>query len=227
MFTYPDLTATTTSRGRVYTTPNGAYPSITTVLGGTEPPEKVASLENWKNSLGHVKAAAVSKKATDHGTNVHLLAERYLKKEKVEAPINGAPVPQADLNAFNALKLKLNKIDEIWGQEVALYSDMLKVAGRCDLVGKYKGVPVIVDFKTASRIKKREDIRSYELQLAFYAVAHNEMFNTNIQTGIILMVAETGFPMEFEVQLLDHYEELGERTMAYHLKVPHHKAQLP
>lgn len=217
-FEYPELTTVSHNNGRWYDCPNGFYPSITTVLGGTEPPEKVASLENWKNSLGHAKAAEVSKKATDHGTNVHLLAERYFKKEQVDAPIGGKPVPTADFAAFNALKLKLKKIDEVWGQEVALYSETIEVAGRCDLVGKYKGVPCIVDFKTASRVKTVKDIENYQLQLAFYGIAHNEMFNTDISIGIILMVAETGFPMEFTVELADHYEELGNRVERYWAK---------
>lgn len=212
MFVYPEITTITHNNGRWYDCPKGFYPSITTVLGGTEAPEKIASLENWRKSLGHEAAAAVSKKATDHGTNVHLLAERYLKKEQIDAPIGGEPVPQSDMAAFNALKLKLNKIDEVWGQEMALFSDTIEVAGRCDLVGVYKGEPVIVDFKTASRIKNKNDIQSYALQLAFYAIAHNEMFNTFIEKGVILMVAETGFPMEFSFNLIDYYEELGQRV---------------
>ena len=217
-FTYPELT-TVSHNGRWYETPTGSYyPSITTILGTTAPPEKVASLKNWQNSLGIEKANAVSKSAMDRGTNVHLLAERYLKGEKVDAPIGGRPVPHPDLASFNALKLKLDKIDEVWGQEVALYSESIEVAGRCDLVGKYKGVPCIVDFKTASRVKKRSDIKDYELQLAFYAIAHNEMFGTDINTGIILMVAETGFPMEFTVDLPEQYEELGTRVEKFWAK---------
>ena len=211
-FTYPELSTVSHNGQRWYDCPKGFYPSITTILGATESPEKVASLENWRNSLGHAKAAEVSKKATDHGTNVHLLAERYLKGENVQAEIGGLPVPQPDLAAFHALRLKLDKIDEIWGQEVALYSETIEVAGRCDLIGKYKGKPVIVDFKTSSRIKSRKDIGNYELQLAFYAIAHNEMFGTDIDTGVILMVAETGFPLEFSVILSEHYEELGKRV---------------
>ena len=211
-FTYPELTTVSHNNQRWYDTPKGYYPSITTILGNTESPEKIASLQNWKDSIGHVKAAEVSKKATDHGTNVHLLAERFLKGQQVDAPIDGQPVPQPDMAAFNALKLKLKKIDEVWGQEVALYSDTLEVAGRCDLIGRYKGIPCIVDFKTASRIKHREDIGNYELQLAFYGIAHNEMFGTDIDTGVILMVAETGFPMEFTVRLSDHYEALAKRV---------------
>lgn len=221
MFEYQEMATQTALGGRWYETPHGeAFPSITTILGTTAPPEKVASLQNWRNSLGHTKADAVSKKATDHGTNVHLLAERYLKKEKVDAPISGQPVPYLDMAAFNALKLKLDKIDEIWGQEVALYSTSLQVAGRCDLVGKYKGVPVIVDFKTASRVKGKKDIHDYELQLLFYAIAHNEMFGTEINQGIILMVAETGFPQEFKVTFTDELRaELKERASKYWVSV--------
>lgn len=215
-FTYAEMTTQTALGGRWYDTPNGSYPSITTILGGTEAPEKTASLQNWRNSLGIDKANAVSKKATDRGTNVHLLAERYLKKEKVDAPINGQPVPQLDLASFNALKLKLDKIDEIWGQEVPLYSPSYEVAGRCDLAGKYKGVPAIVDFKTASRVKSRKDIHDYELQLLFYATAHNEMFGTTIDQGIILMVADSGFPQEFKVIFTDELKaELRRRVDKY------------
>lgn len=216
MFNYQEMSTQTALGGRWYDTPIGSFPSITTILGTTAPPEKVASLENWRQSLGVEKANAVSKKATDRGTNVHLLAERYLKKEVVNAPINGQPVPHLDLGSFNALKLKLDKIDEIWGQEVALYSTSLEVAGRCDLVGKYKGVPVIVDFKTASRVKKKSDIHDYELQIYFYAIAHNEMFGTNIQEGVILMVADSGFPQEFRVIFTDELKaELKKRVNAY------------
>lgn len=210
-FTYPEL-STVSHNGRWYDTPKAYYPSITTVLGQTAPPEKVASLERWRESLGHAEADRVSKAATDRGTNVHLLAERFLKGEEVDAPIDGEPVPPADLASFRALKLKLKSIDEVWGQEVALYSDSLEVAGRCDLIGVYKGTPCIVDFKTSSRIKSRADIADYELQLAFYARAHNEMFGTDINTGIILMVADSAFPMEFTVDLLEQYDKLEARV---------------
>lgn len=214
-YTYQELQTENHDGKRFYSIPNGSfYPSITTVLGTTQPEEAKAALAGWRNALGAVKADAFSKKACDHGTAVHLLAERYLKKQDPFAEINGEPVQQADKAAFNALKLKLDKIDEVWGQEVALFSTELEVAGRCDLVGKYKGVPVIVDFKTAGRIKGKKDIGDYKLQLAFYAQAHNEMFGSNIQDGVILMVAQTGFPMEFNVKLADYKDELQARVTA-------------
>ena len=213
-FPYPDLTTQTYDGHRWYDTPHGFFPSITTILGFTETPEKKASLKRWQDALG-AEAAVISKKATDRGTNVHLLAERYLKKQQVDLPIDGKPVPPADRQSFNALKMELNKIDEVWGQECALYSSIVELAGRCDCVGTYKGLPVIIDFKTASRVKSHADIGNYKVQLAFYGLAHNEMFDTDIQDGIILMVSDTGFPQKFMVKLADHYDELQKRASSF------------
>lgn len=214
-YDYPELETTSYNNQRWYDTPYGYYPSITTVLGATEAPEKQASLKRWQESLGAAKAAAVSKAATDRGTVVHLLCERFLKGEVVEAPIEGQPVAQADLQSFNALKLSLSKVDEVWGQEVALYSQSLELAGRCDLVGIYKGLPAIIDFKTSSRIKQHQDIDNYKLQMCFYAEAHNEMFGTDITRGVILMVSEAGFPQEFKVNLPDYRESLRSRAQLF------------
>lgn len=214
-FDYPDLQTTTYNGQRWYDTPHGFYPSITTVLGFTEPEEKKASLKRWQDSLGVSKAEEVTRTAAQRGTNVHLLCERYLKGEKVDAPIDGQKVSDADIHSFNALKLKLNKVDEVWGQETALYSKQVELAGRCDLIGTYKGTPVIIDFKTSSRIKGHADIGNYKVQLAFYGMAHNEMFDTSIEDGVVLMVSDTGFPQEFRVKLADHQAELKQRAARF------------
>lgn len=214
-FPYPELTTVSHDNIRWYDCPNGFYPSITSILGATEVAEKRESLQNWRDSLGHSKADELTKRASDRGTAVHLLAERYLKKLPLEAPIDGKPVSNSDMESFNALRLKLKKVTDVWGQEVALFSESLEVAGRCDLIGVYEGVPCIIDFKTSTRVKKRQDINNYELQLAFYGLAHNEMFGTKIDCGIILMVAESGFPMEFKVNLPEHYESLKERAKRF------------
>jgi genome maintenance exonuclease 1 len=81
----------------------------------------------------------------------------------------------------------LNDIDEVWGLEVGLILDKL-YAGTADCVGIYNGVPTLIDFKTAKKIKKREWIEDYFLQGCAYANAHNVMFDTNIQQVVILMV---------------------------------------
>lgn len=215
MFNYPDLTAEVHNNQRWYNTPFGFYPSITTVLGATESEEAKASLKRWQDSLGAEEAARKSKEATDKGTNVHLMAERFLKQEDVFAPIDGVEIPIGHIHSFNALKPKLKKVNEVWGQEVALYSRYVEIAGRTDLICVYNGIPSIVDYKTATRLKDHSDIISYKLQLAFYAIAHNEMFNTDIQQGVILMSAGEGFPLEFKININDWVPELKMRSLKF------------
>lgn len=214
-FNYTEVSTSNEYGLRWYQTKFGAYPSITTILSFTQSEEEQKILENWRNSIGHEEAARVSKRATDHGTAVHLLAERFFKGEDLHSPVNGEPIAQNDMNAFNVLKSKLKGITEVWGQEVPLFSSVHRVAGRCDLIGVYKGVPVIVDFKTSSRIKSKDDIKNYELQLLFYADAHNEMFGTSISRGVILMVAQSGFPLEFIVDFTPELRETLATKITY------------
>lgn len=212
-FSYPTLQTVPFNGYRFYETPEGKfYPSITTVLGQTAPEDKVQALKKWQQALGAL-ADKKTKEAADHGTAVHLLIERFLKKQDL---IQGDTFSNQNLSAFNALKLKLKNIDEVWGLEVSMYSDILELAGRCDCVGVYKGVPSIIDFKTSGKIKNSERVEEYRLQLAAYALMHNELFGTNIEQGIILMTSEGGFPQEFKVNLLDYIEPLVERIQLFY-----------
>jgi ATP-dependent exoDNAse (exonuclease V) beta subunit len=216
-FDYPDLTATPFKGMRFYETPKGKfYPSVTTVLGGTMPEEKAQSLKKWQMSLGVDLAQKKTQEAADRGTAVHLMAERYLKKE----PLNqGENFSAEHIASFNALKLKLNKVEEIWGQEVALYTDLLEMAGRADLIGVYKGIPSIIDFKTSTRIKNSHDVDDYRLQLTAYAVMHNELFGTDIEHGVILITSAGGFPQEFNVDLRDYVAKLANRVDEFYAKL--------
>lgn len=217
-FPYPEMSTTPFNGMRFYETPEGKFmPSITTILGGTASEKKEIALKNWQRSLGMDEAQRKTKEAADRGTAVHLLCERYLKKE-VLIP-EGEKFSNEDIASFNALKLKLNRIQEVWGQEVALYSDIIEVAGRCDVIGVYKDKQSIIDFKTSSSIKGEERIEDYKLQLCAYSIMHNEMFGTNIVDGVILMTSAGGFPQEFNVNLLDYVEPLMIRVDDFYKKL--------
>lgn len=219
-FPYVDYPAEMALGKRWYHTPHGSFPSITTVLGGSEPPEKTKSLEAWRTSLGPALAAKKTQDACDHGTMVHLMAERFLNGDDPYAPVNGKAITGPDVSGFNGLKHKLKKIEEVWGQEQSVYSPTLEIAGRFDCIGIYKGQPMIIDFKTSmSRLKGKNDITDYNMQLAFYARAHNELYGTDIKTGVIMMVAQTGFPLEFIVDLEPEYEKLEARAKIFWEKV--------
>lgn len=213
---YPELQTTSYMNGRWYETPAGWFPSITTILGHTEPPEKVASLQRWRDSIGHEEADRITNEQAHHGTNVHLLLERYLKGEQLDAPIDGEPVRKEDMGSFNSVKLLLRPISEVWGQEICLYSSDVEVAGRCDCVGVYNGKPTIIDFKTSRRAKGHDDISNYRVQLAFYAKAHDELLGTNIRQGVIIMATNGGAPGRFVIpDLTIHHPELRDRAAAY------------
>ena len=216
-YNYPDMQTLPVKGMRFYETPSGKfYPSITTILGGTMSEEKATSLKRWQTSLGVDVAQKKTQEAADRGTAVHLLAERFLKKEDL---FQNQIFSQADINSFNALKLKLSRIEEVWGQEVALFSDLIEVAGRCDVIGVYKGVPSIIDFKTSTRLKTPAQVEDYRLQLCAYSIMHNEMFETDINTGIILMTSDGGFPQEFIVDLTKYVEPLLTRIEKFYEKL--------
>jgi len=91
----------------------------------------------------------------------------------------------------------LSGLDEIWGSEVVLYYPEL-YAGATDVVGIYNGEESIIDFKQTNKPKKREWIDDYFIQLGAYAMAHNYVYNTKIQSGIILMCSKDKLFQKFE-----------------------------
>lgn len=212
-YSYPKLEMVTVSGSRWYRTPNGdIYPSLTNLLGRTMSEEKQATLNGWRMRVGSDKAAQVSKEATTFGEGVHTMIERYMRGQDLEAPIMGKKPAPETINAFRALKMRLNKIDEVWGIEVSLFSDILCFAGRCDCVGVYKGKPCIIDYKTSKRVRTDKEIEDYKAQLTGYAIAHNEMHGTEIWNGVILMVTRDGFPAEYNINLLEQVDLLADRV---------------
>jgi genome maintenance exonuclease 1 len=199
-FPYVDKQTITVLGRRFYElSPELAYPSITTVLGHTVPEEQKGWLTAWKNRVGEAEAARVSKRATDRGTNMHLMLERYMRHEDPKTN----EFPPEHVKLFNSLKVALNKVNTVYGQEVVLYSHDLGIAGRCDMIADYEGELSIVDYKSSTRAKNKEDIEDYWVQTAFYALAHNEMFGTKIEKLVILMGVENKLPMVFKHRITD------------------------
>jgi len=200
MFNYKDYETVNVAGKRIYLiSDEQMYPSITTVLGQSLEPEKANALSAWRARVGNAKADKISQDAATRGTNVHLMLERQLRGEdpKLEE------FPEAHRNMFLSLRLEIRKINSVYGQEVVLFSDALGVAGRCDLVAEYNNTLTIVDYKTSSRVKSKDEIGDYWLQAAFYATAHNEMFGTSIDKMVILMGVENRMPLVFKKTLDD------------------------
>ena len=65
-------------------------------------------------------------------------------------------------------------LTETWYQEVPLYSNRLKVAGKVDLIGTLDGVPTVIDFKTSRKKKKKESTRQRQKRRAMELKAAKE-----------------------------------------------------
>jgi len=198
---------------RFYCTPHGDMPSITTVLSKTQSSEKQESLQRWRDGVGAERANEIVQLACENGTELHTLAELFLKKEQMQFQ----NFNEKALKSFNSLKIMLKKIQDCTAQEQAVYSKELGVAGRFDLIGTYKNKLSIIDFKTSSKIKTLKDIDDYCLQLCFYASAYNEMNGTDISQGVILMVADASIPQEFIIDMTDYFPELKNRVHKFFL----------
>jgi len=105
---------------------------------------------------------------------------------------------QAEKMAKKIIEEAGSDITEVYGSEVHLYYPN-KYAGTADMIALYKGKPAIIDFKQTNRPKKREWIQDYLMQLAAYAQAHNALFNTEIEQGVILMCSRDLTFQRFEL----------------------------
>ena len=214
-YEYTELEAKTSSTGRVYNTPAGRFASITTMLSKTQDESKSKILKEWREAVGEEQAQATLEESGIYGTLVHDTMETYLKHE----PINPDKLHPLAKRAVKELCHELNgSFEETWALEVPLYSESLRIAGRTDVVGVWKGKPVILDYKTSRNPKKREDITDYFVQLLFYALAHNELHGTDIRHGVIAMAVMTGKPQVFEVDLWDPnlWAVLEEKLVKFH-----------
>lgn len=181
---------------RKYMTPDGgAVASVTTILDATK---DKSGLIAWRKRVGEAKAQEIVTEAASVGTRMHKYLEDYV--ETGEWPEAGSN-PYAQQAHDMATEIKTNAmtdVDEIWGSEVALYVPNL-YAGTTDLVGTYKGQPSIMDFKQTNKPKKVEYVEDYFLQLTAYAIAHNEIYGTNIREGHIFMCSRAGEYQQFDI----------------------------
>ena len=121
--------------------------------------------------MGEKEADRIRDHAAERGTIMHRVIEGHLLGHR-HADLSDLG-QQAGRMAQNIIESGLKgSLDEIWGSEIVVYYPGL-YAGATDLAGIYEGRESIIDFKQSNRLKKREWITDYFLQLAGYTVAHN------------------------------------------------------
>ena len=172
-------------------------PSVTTVLGQTQPKEKQESLERWRQRVGAREAEKITRDAAIRGTAMHKYLEDLILGQR---SLDLTPLGQeATTMAEIIVDRGLNDCSEIYGTEAVLYYPGL-YAGSCDLVAKYKDKVSIIDFKQTNKPKQREWIEDYFLQMGAYGMAHDAVYGTSIEQGIIMMCSKDGFYQQFMIE---------------------------
>ena len=99
-----------------------------------------------------------------------------------------------------------NDINETWAKEKGVVSQTHKYKGKFDGVGIYRDRETIWDYIKSNKVKTPSGAKKHLKQCAAYAIAHNEMYGSNIdQIAIFNISGKT-------------IDELSTRVFAYNLE---------
>jgi CRISPR/Cas system-associated exonuclease Cas4 (RecB family) len=156
----------------------------------------------WRKKVGVEEADKITKAATSRGTDMHTLVENYLYNRDLP------PVQPISDFLFKIAKIELNRINNIYCLEGALYSKQLGVAGTTDCIAEFDEELAVIDFKTSKKPKPRDWIENYFVQAMFYGMALYEMTGIRIKKLVIIMACENGECVVYEERDLNKYMKL-------------------
>ena len=203
----PKLKETKIDNKRFYVTPEGnKYPSITTVTGLRD----LEGIKLWRARVGEVEANKISNESTTRGTILHNMAEKHLQNEIIHEDNYAYEL----MKLFKIIEPELAKINNIYVQEAALYSDELKIAGRVDCVAEFNNMLSIIDFKTSRKEKRKEWVTKYFLQATAYAEMWTERTKIPINQIVIIMTTMDG-QLQLFIEDKDNWIELLKDEIKY------------
>jgi genome maintenance exonuclease 1 len=119
---------------------------------------------------------------------------------------------------FRQIKMILDdKVDMIRATECTLFSDHLKLAGSCDLIADYDGRLSIIDYKTSSKLKRKEWIEGYFLQTSLYAYMLWEMTGILVKDIVIIIGVDDSLEAQvFRERPQNYLEKATDLVRSYH-----------
>ena len=178
---------------RVYEISNYRLPSVTTILGATK---NTDFLKKWKAKVGTQEADRIKNHSSNRGTSMHKFLESYVEGVGYD-DLTGIG-QEARPMANKIIEKGLSNVTEYYGSEVTLFYPWV-YAGSTDLVCNHNGLDTIIDFKQSNRPKKEEWIEDYYLQISAYAMAHDYVYGSQIQQGVIMVCTPDLYYQEFRV----------------------------
>jgi len=190
---------------RYYEGENKLLPSVTTVLSATKDDRDQKGLQAWRNRVGEEKAEAIKNQAAAVGTAMHKFLECHIEGVGYDDITNIGVIGKRMAKLI--IESGLPSMDEYWGTEVPLYYPTF-YGGTADCTGVWRDQPAVIDFKQTNKPKKEEWIEDYFIQLAAYIMAHDALYKTKMEAGVILM-ASRGMTLQMFTlngQRLDDYK---------------------
>ena len=200
---------------RMYRTPEGyKFPSVTTVISNNA--AKKANIARWRKRVGEEKANAKTTRATGRGTKYHSIAEDYFNNNLDLKKYNKYPLP---VLMFHHSRDTLDRINNIYLQEAALYSKHLELAGRVDCIAEFDCVLSIIDFKTAQEPKREQYLYDYFVQETAYACMLQEIYGLTVKQLVTIVACENGETQvvvhppkkEYFIRLMSYIDEYQQR----------------
>ena len=216
-YNYPTSTRAILNGKRHYNVNNEKLPSVTTILKETESIEKKESLAKWREKVGHQQAELITLEAKNRGSNMHHYLEMFLLGKLNLDLLGDNTIEKVMANQIIENGLR-NKLSEIWGCEATLYFPG-RFAGAADVVGIYEGKSTIIDFKNSNKPRQDHWNDEYYMQISGYISAHNTVYNTSINQGVVLLCTKDNFFQRFMIEgerLKEYQNKFFERVEQYY-----------
>ena len=193
-----------------YPLPQGkSLPGITRVLGWS--PEKQARLAEWRANVGQEKAQQISQRSANRGNDLHKICEKYVLNNPEFIDMNPFIKP-----VFKSIyPILRDRVDNIMGVEKSLYSNLLGIKGRTDLIAEFDNKKAIIDFKGSDKPKKAEWITDYFMQGAAYSVMYYERTGIILPNLVLIIAVDNEEPQVFVEKVRDWVPPLRKEIAAY------------
>jgi len=206
----------------LYSTPDGEFPSVTSILRKTLAPEKIEHFKKWEQEIGEEQAKIIKQNSIKRGSTIHSLIEAELYGWNMVCPEEFKDFWR---NTQSFLKL----ISKVICSEKVVYSRSFGYAGKLDLLANYENELTLIDIKTSEKEKQSNWMQDEFLQIAAYQQAYQEMHHVEINSGLIAVVCphtvqlfhfnqeekwnlwETWLSRLSEYQNLGNYQENGSK----------------
>lgn len=186
-FKQANITSEDTERGRIYTNHDTGkrFWSVTTMLSKTSDD---SWLKEWVARIGEEAAKKESERCCRRGDMIHLACELYTQNRPYEEQIEAAG--EYKLLFFQLREAIFTHVGKIYAAEIPVFSELMKVGGRFDLLAIWRGELALVDYKGSNFVKSSNDTLDYQEQLCTYSIALEETYGLKVNKLVNIIANE-------------------------------------